>query len=1250
MIQRFIALALAGLWTATLWSQADIENPAVFQRNQTAPHATLMPYEGPEQALKAERHASANYLSLNGTWKFHLAAHPSLAPAGFFKPGFLHAGWSEISVPSNWQMEGFGYPLFRNIGLPHPFNPPAVPDDYNPVGSYYRSFELPDGWKEKEVFLHFEGVQSAFHLWVNGKEVGYNQGGMEPAEFDISKFLKAGSNSVALRVYRYCDGSYLEDQDTWRLSGIYRNVYLMATPRVHLRDFYVRTDLDEAYEDAELQVDLQVENYGKGLAKGYSCVLQLYDPDGEPVPGARIVQKTGDLSPERPASLNAALEISRPLLWSAEKPHLYTLVMELRNAGGESVEFLSTRVGFREVEIRDGAILVNGVAVKFNGVNSHMMHPETGHAMDRATMEADLKLMKRFNINCVRTSHYPPNVEYLELADELGMYIVDETGDEAHAYLDLSGDSIWRPQYLDRMRKMVYRDRNHPSIVIWSAGNESGPGDNICALIKAGKQIDPSRPGWMYGGNQDEDPDLNPISCEDIVGPRYLQPFRLEQRFGKADDPRPSFMDEYIAATGNSLGGLDEYWALIRRYPRLTGGAIWDWVSPGISAEVLETTDDSPNGIRCVLMNRARLEQVEGGLGLYLSGHDDWLEVARDPALDITGEGLSISFRLKPGKYRGYGALVTKGDYQFGLRQSDATHLDFYVNTQASTDGPTVLSARLPDKWEDHWHHVAAIYDGRKLQLYVDGSMIGTRVCQGRIINAPYPLNVGKSAELRDSHRGYLSQFSIDELRVFDRAVALDSLSAGSPELRPQAKLWLDFETARKGQKYYFMGLPGRTYGLVWPNRKVQPELWQLKKSPQAVAFRALDLEEGRFLLHNYFHFSDLSEFDLRWRWLVDGRPQREGDFSLALAPGESTEYRLPVSGMDFKAGHHHILELSVRLRQSTPWADAGHELAWEQFELPFEALPTETKSYPLPAVQEDEASLLISGEGFSLRFSKEDGALLSMKCKDLELLKQSPHFNVWRAPLANDLDTWNFWHVDPAYTREGMGRELANGWRSTGLDRLQFSLDEMRWNSIGNRVEVLVEGSYHANRYGTGFKTTMSYAIAGNGELEIRTHVIPSGELTTWLPKMGLQWQLPEEFGQIDWFGRGPYENYPDRKSGAKVGVYHSSVKEDEQAYLIPQDYGNRCDVRWLRLSNAEGRGIEVRSDRPFCFSAHPYRTETLDRAQYRFQLEHEDLVNLSLDYMVSGVGGTANSVLNPYRVQPHEADFSFCIRLLCD
>jgi beta-galactosidase len=1246
---------MSRLWTTTaaamlsgtlLFAQApDWENPEVFQRNQEPPHATLMPCENRDQALAGDRKSSPYHLSLNGTWQFFWAPNLEEAPEGFYNPAFNRGAWREIRVPSNWQMEGFGFPLFRNIGLPHPLDPPQVPADFNPVGSYYRTFEVPPEWKEKQIFLHFEGVQSASFVWVNGREVGYNQGGMEPAEYDITGFLKSGTNSIAVRVLRYCDGSYMEDQDTWRLSGIYRDVYLIATPKRHIRDFYITTDLDDRYVDAILHLEAEVAAYGGPRVKGLQMVVQLFGPRGEIVPGGHGIIPVDSLQGKSTCRVRGSFEISDPLKWSAEYPHLYTLVMELADKDGNILETLGSRVGFREVEVKNQATCINGKPVKFNGVNSHMMHPQTGHSMDVETMKRDLCLMKQFNINCVRTSHYPPNVEYLDLADELGIYLVDETGDEAHGYMWISGLPQWREQYLDRMRKMVYRDRNHPSVVIWSAGNESGPGENICALIREGKQIDPSRPAWMYGGNGDEDPLTNPIKCEDIVGPRYLQPFRLEQRFAKSADPRPSFMDEYIAATGNSLGGLDEYWELIRSYPRLTGGAIWDWVSPGITRPVVTTRDESPGNIKCAFMNRAHLVHGNHGQALYLSGHDDWLEVYRDPSLDISGEVLTLSFWVKPEAYNGNAAFLTKGDYQFGIIQSDSDHLEFYLNTGRRSS----LQGRLPDGWTGNWHHVAGLYDGKKMELYVDGHIIGTRPCNGAILNSPYGVVLGKSAELRDSYRGYMCHATIDRVRIFDEVVSPVTLLNNDADLKDHSRLWLDFETSKEEGEFYSIGIPGRTYGLVWPDRRVQPELWQLKKSPQPVAIRAVDLERREFKVWNHYNFRNLGELDAVWMLTEDDRVIQEGTLELDVPAGESAVVSIPYDTPEVSPGAIYQLLVSCRTREDLPWARAGHEVAWEQFKL-----PCEERSLPLPADQgtlhteEAGGQLLVSGEGFSYTFDRQTGVMVSMQVGGKELVRKGLRMNVWRAPLANDLDSWSFWQTEMGYTRAWMGKETANGWRSTGLDRLVQDVDHFAWSMESGNAEIHIEASLHAMNYTTGFKVLYHYSVSPGGEIRLSTHVSPSGNMTRWIPKIGLQMELPGRFGQMEWFGRGPFETYPDRKTGAKVGRYSTTVEEDFVPYIIPQDYGNKTDVYWFRLTDTEGTGLMITGDETFQASAQKYTTGNLDRAHYPFQLKDEDVVTLNMDHLVSGVGGTANSVLNPYQVHPCDTQFTFYIRPL--
>ncbi len=1065
---------------------------------------------------------------------------------------------------------------------------------------------------------------------------------MEPAEYDVTRFLKKGENSIAVKVLRYSDGAYMEDQDTWRLSGIYRNVYLMFTPAVHISDFYVTTDLDDQYEDATLNVVTTLNNYTGKKARDYSVRVILFDQNQKPVPGGKVSRSMDVLDGKSTSTAGLSLEIENPKKWSAEYPNLYRMTIELLDDQQEVVEVLSNRVGFREVEVINQAICVNGVPIKFNGVNSHMMHPETGHAMDVETMRKDLHLMKQFNINCVRTSHYPPNVEYLELADELGIYIVDETGDEAHAYIHISHLPQWREQYLDRMRKMVYRDRNHPSVVIWSAGNESGPGDNLCALMEEGKKLDPSRPAWMYGGNQDRDPATNPIKCEDIVGPRYQIPFTLEQRFGKSDDPRPSFMDEYIAATGNSLGGLDEYWDLIYRYPRLTGGAIWDWPSQGITTPVVTTRDNSPQNIKCVFMNKAHLVQGEFGQALYLSGNDDWLEVSRDPALDISGEALTLSFWVRPEAYNGNASFLTKGDFQYGIIQSDEEQLEFYLNNGQKFS----LQGRLPDRWVNQWHHVAGIYDGNKMELYVDGKIIGTRSCRGKILNSPYGVIMGKSAELRDSHLGYMCHATLDRLRIFDMALSIDELMEDADQLKPKSLLWLDFETSKEEGSYYSIGIPGRTYGLIWPDRSIQPELWQLKKSPQPVYFTEKNLTTGEIEVFNRHHFRNLDEMDIRWELTADEEVIQQGSLNLELQAGKKSVFKVPYSKPEVVPGKVYHLMISCSTTIDQPWASAGHEVAWEQFKLPFykESVTADEKHQSI-GVLEDGQSFMVKGEGFVYTFDRTLGTLKSMIIDGKELIQSGPRLNVWRAPLANDLDSWNFWHTEIGYTQDWMGKETANGWRSIGLDKLVHDVDDFRTEFGEDKAEIWVETSVHNLNNTTGFKVHYHFSVAGDGEMEITTHVSPRGYLTRWIPKVGLQMELPQQFQYIEWYGRGPFETYPDRKTGAKVGRYSTTVEADYVPYIIPQDYGNKTDVYWLSMTDDSGVGLIIRGDATFNASAQKYSTENLDRAHYPFQLKEEKLVTLNLDHQVSGVGGTANSVLNPYQVHPNEYEFTFTL-----
>ena len=649
-----------------------IENTSVFGLNQEEGHVPLVPYANTQEALIRKMEGSGNYLSLNGTWKFFYTETPAGTPPDFYKVGFNDSKWHNIIVPGNWEMQGFGDPLFRNVTTPFKPNPPAVPREYNPTGSYRRTFDLPEGWKGKQVFLRLEKAASASFVWINGKEAGYNEGGQEPAEYNITSLLKPGRNIIAVNIYKYSDGYYLENQDYWRLAGIFDKVWLFATPPVHIFDWFATTDLDEEYRNATLTLATYVKNYTASAGVNYTLKATLFNNEQTVVQTLTSQQFT-----TRPGSMQTIRlsgKIINPDKWSAEFPNLYSLVFELVNAVGKTEEIISGRIGFKETEIRNQVFYLNGMPVKLNGINSHMQHPDLGHTMNEETIRKDFNLLKQFNINCVRTSHYPPVNEYLYLADEYGIYIVDETGDESHATEYVSELKEWEGMYRERVQKMVLRDRNHPCVLFWSAGNESGEGNNICAVIEEGKKLDPTR-YWMYGGNAFAHP------CEDIIGPRYYTPFEMVTLVGMVPDsidPRPSFMDEYLSVAGNGGGGLDDYWEMIRSYPRSMGGAIWDFVSTGIREKVKALKDSSPHQVPVHVMGRARLVEGKSGKAINLNSHDQWVEVYRDNAVEINGNELTLSLWVNPRALNSSaGTLITKGSYQFGLQQINTDSLEF---------------------------------------------------------------------------------------------------------------------------------------------------------------------------------------------------------------------------------------------------------------------------------------------------------------------------------------------------------------------------------------------------------------------------------------------------------------------------------------------------------------------------------------------------------------------------------------------
>jgi beta-galactosidase len=558
-------------------SPEDWENPALPHAGTAAPRATFVPFPDAAAALKLEPQASPRYMSLNGPWKFRWSPCPDDRPLDFWRPEADVSAWKDIPVPSNWMFQGYDYPIYVNI--PYEFarnpKPPFVPHDHNPVGSYRRTFTLPADWAGMNVTLHFGAVKSFFYAWVNGTKLGFSKDSKTPAEWDITKLLRPGENVVAVEVYRWSDGSYLECQDFFRLAGIERDVYLTAAPAVHIRDFEVRAGLDGAYKNGRL--DMTVELAGERGAAPPIVALTLLDAAGRKVHGAA--------RPAAPAAdgrtaIRFDADLPGVARWSAETPNLYRLVLELRDAKGRPIEAVTSRIGFRTSEIKDGRLLVNGVPVLLKGVNRHEHDPLTGHVIPEESMRRDIELMKRSNINAVRTCHYPDDPRWYELCDEYGLYLVDEANIESHGMgygpESLAKDPAWGPAHLDRVMRMAERDKNHPSIIIWSLGNEAGDGVNFETAYAWLKKRDPSRPV------QYERAELR--AHTDIYCPMY-ESIEGMLKYVETKQARPLIQCEYAHSMGNSTGNLQDYWDAIESHDQLQGGFIWDWVDQGYAAK-----------------------------------------------------------------------------------------------------------------------------------------------------------------------------------------------------------------------------------------------------------------------------------------------------------------------------------------------------------------------------------------------------------------------------------------------------------------------------------------------------------------------------------------------------------------------------------------------------------------------------------------------------------------------------------------
>jgi beta-galactosidase len=1039
-----------------LAGQPTWQMPELVALNKLPPRATLIPFPTPDEARTLAREASPWRLNLNGTWEFQIKPHPAAATAEA-----LAGEWSPIQVPGNWTMQGFGRPHYTNVQMPFPQSPPEVPAD-NPTGIYRRRFSVPTGWQGRRIVLHFGGCEGVLYVHVNGNPVGLSKDARTPAEFDVTDLVQMGApNELMAVVVQWSDASFIEDQDHWWQAGLMREVYLYATGAPHLQDVFARGDLDDSYQDGILRVKAKV-GFPGSRPEAAVVTLQLYDPDGRPLfdiqpQGACGEIKTSWGAPLRPDNeVDFELPVTQPRQWTAETPHLYTLVATLTTPEGS--ESSACTVGFRRVELRDGLVLVNGRRVLFKGVNLHDHDDTHGKAISRELMETDVRVMKQFNVNAVRTSHYPKDPYFYELCDRYGLYVIDEANIESHAfYHDLCVDSRYTLAFVERVRNMVERDKNHPSILFWSLGNESGYGPNHDAAAGWVRGFDPSRllhyegaisrwngGDWRAGQR-----------VTDVICPMYPQIADIVQwaEAGAGEDGRPMIMCEFTHAMGNSNGCLADYWAAFESHPRLQGGYIWEWVDHGIR------------------------RQTEDGRTYWAYGGD------------------------------------------FGDTPHDANFV---------------------------------------------------------------------------------------------------------------------------------------TDGIVWPDRTPHPGLYEFKHLAQPVGVTWADADAGIVTITNKQHFAGLDELAGEWLLLVDGIPQASGELPpLTAAPGESQAISLPAA--ELHGPGERFLTLRFRQAADTLWAPAGHEAARAQLALPQQESATGAPAAPSAreseniAVHDDGGTITLAaaaasaagGQAVQAVFDKASGRLTAYGPAGENLLLGGPQLAVWRGATDND-------GIKLMLDKQG-GKPLAR-WLALGLDRIEQRLEGIRVLETEDGLPA-VEVVHRASGRGKwdDFTHTQRYILEPSGELRVENDV-RLGEGVSDPPRVGVSLALPPELEAISWYGRGPWENYADRKAAAHFGVYHSTVTQEYVPYIMPQEHGHKTDVRWLQLTDAAGQGLRVAGEPTVEFSAGHFTAEDLYAARHTTDLQPRPEVILHLDAAQRGLG-TAScgpDTLEKYRLLEREYQFAYRLKIV--
>ncbi len=1244
----------------------DWEQPSVFRVGKEPAHATLMAYPHATEAISLGRLQSSYCLPLNGTWKFHWVAEPSERPLQFWKTDFDDTSWDEIEVPSNVELKGYGTPIYASRNLTFLADPPRVMGEpaatwttfreRNPVSSYRRTFAVPTKWEGRRTLICFEGVSSAFYLWCNGVKVGYSQDSKTTAEFDLTAHLTSGENTLAVEVYRYSDGSYLECQDSWRLSGIFRDVYLRSKAQVDVFDLELKASLGAGGNSGRLEVKPSLRNYSAN-AVTISHKAWLIDPSGRSLPSATtaITLPVGSEEFHQVGSL--LLDVDEAARWSPTSPSLYTLVQEFSevDAQGRPGALLSTygtKVGFKSVVIQNGELLINGKPLLIKGVNRQDHDPVTGHYVTEERMREDLILMKQSNINAVRSSNSPNDPRFLELCDEYGILVWDEPNlasrDLEGDPLSLAKDPTWEAAHLDRVVNLVERDKNHVSVAMWSLGSDAGEGGGVQAASVWIRERDSSRPAHSeWAGDVDTADFYSPSDAP----PQFCAEWSERQLALPEHERKALIPNKYNRAMGNSSGGLADFWDVCRQAPYVQGGFIWDWVDQGLRNSV------SPAA--------TLFGDKTGGHAVRLSGHVDsqrgltsgTATLASDGNL-LGREGFTIAVVLKPGPRSlngGDNPIVTKGESSWALRiGTGGEHLEFSLYS----NGIHSLVVPLPSTWEERMQHVLATFDGHLLVLYSNGVELGRLAWAGVPFVSQSPMQVGGNVDFP----GRKFSGDIRVVALWKRALSkAEVLAPGVPEDGLVFDMdFTEWEVASEAESAWFYGFGGDfgdipnsgnlcASGLVLPDRRPSPQLPEVKKAYQNYQFKLVNpggtalCEEGTgdFLGAKIRITSEALATRptdvLAWQLTENGVVLSSGEVPLVIGDCEIPRAELPVLA---PGAERHLL-VSAQLGRAERWAASGFEMAWEQFAIggQFGYAPALGNS-PVTSTQVEGRTILESGTVRAVLDNK-NGSLISLQNNGLELLASPLGLNFWRPPVDND--------------RENGFTERFARWRDASEDAVALSCDLIE---IGESVLLAVDIDLAFFEGDPRGSVQLLWKMQPGGSLQLAFNIHPStladgspGEL----PRAGVSCGLLKEYESFVWYGRGPQETYNDRHQGARVGRFSGLVSELFHPYLRVQESGNRTGVRMASFLNGEGHGIRFTTERTDLYhgllevDAYPGLLADLETTLHPHELPARDVITVCVDVAQTGVGGInspSDQTLEKYRLYGNR-EYTFMLYL---